>query len=109
MSLKAQTTQQSRTSSASSAPSKPKANNAFTREVVLLSSPTASNVVKGKKKAECLRKGQIISSFDFYRSWTEEDVYRQLSMAFQDKLHGKRYVRVMNNTVNTVYRIFDSV
>ena len=75
-----------------SAASKPKANNVFTREVVLLSSPTASNVVKGKKKAELLREGQVISSFDFYRSWTEEDVYRHLGMAFQDKLHGKRYV-----------------
>ena len=99
-----------RSSSASSAPSKSKANNAFTREVVLLSSPTASNVVKGKKKAELLRKGQVISSFDFYRSWTKEDVYQQLSMAFQDKLHGKRYVRVTySKLVNTVYAIFNSL
>jgi hypothetical protein len=92
-----------------SAASKPKANNAFTREVVLLSRPSASTVVKGKKKAELLREGQVISSFDFFRSWTEEDVYRQLSVAFQDKLRGKRYVRITNNTVNTVHTIFNSL
>ena len=99
----------SSSASSASAASKPKANNAFTREVVLLSRPSASTVVKGKKKAELLREGQVISSFDFFRSWTEEDVYRQLSVAFQDKLRGKRYERITNNTVNTVHTIFNSL
>ena len=80
--------QSRRSSSASSASaaSKLKANNVFTREVVLLSSHTACNVVKGKKKAELLRKGHVIRLFDFCRNWTEEDVYRQLGYAFQKKL-----------------------
>ena len=99
----------SSSASSASATSKPKASNAFTREVVLLSSPSASTVVKRKKKAELLREGQVISLFDFSRSWTEEDVYWQLSVAFQNKLHGKRYVCIANNTVNTVYTIFNSL
>lgn len=80
----------SRTSASTA--SKPKANNVYTREVVLLNSPTVSAVVKGKKKADLLREGNIISTFDFCRSWSEEEVYQHLSMAFQDKLHSKRYI-----------------
>ena len=80
-----------RRSSSCSSRSKPPASNTFTREVILLSSPNASSVVKGKRKADLMRKGQVINSFDFCRSWSEDDVYRHLRAGFQDKLRAMRY------------------
>lgn len=65
-------------------------NSIFSREVVLLNNPNASSVVRGKLKAELMRRGQVISSFDFNRSWSEEDVNRHLCLAFKDKLQSAR-------------------
>ena len=67
----------------------------FTREVVLLSSPEDRTVLRGKAKAELMRRGQVISSFDFNRSWTEDDVYRHLRQAFGEKLQGARYISLI--------------
>ena len=64
----------------------------FTREVVLFSSPYATSVVKGKKKAELMRNGQVISSFDFNRAWTADEVYQNLRLRFQAKLREIRYI-----------------
>ena len=62
----------------------------FTREVVLLSKPTDSTTVKGNAKADLMKKGQVISVFDFKRSWTEEEVLSHIRQAFQEKLEGCR-------------------
>ena len=73
---------------------RPKAST-FTREVVLLSSPENRTVLRGKAKAELMRRGQVISFFDFNRSWTEDDVYRHLRQAFGEKLQGTRYISII--------------
>jgi hypothetical protein len=68
-----------------------KSNNVFTREVVLLPDPNSKSVVKGNKKAELMKNGYVISSFDFDRSWSEEDVFMNLRKGFQEKLGSIRY------------------
>ena len=65
-------------------------NTAFTREVVLLSDPTASATVRGNDKADLIKKGQVISDCDFNRSWTEEEVFGHIRQAFLEKLEGRR-------------------
>ena len=57
----------------------------------LLPDPSSKSVVKGEKKAELIRNGYVISSFDFDRSRSEEDVFMNLQKRFQDKLDGVRY------------------
>ena len=68
-----------------------KTNKVFTREVVLLPDPSAKSVVKGNKKAELVKNGYVISSFDFDRSWSEEDVFMNIRKGFQGKPDGTRY------------------
>ena len=63
----------------------------FTQEVVLLPDPSAKSVVKGNKQAELVKNGYVISSFDFDRSWSEEDVFMNIRKGFQGKLDGTRY------------------
>ena len=49
------------------------------------------SVVKGNKKAELVKNGYVNSSFDFDRSWSEEDVFMNIRKGFQGKLDGTRY------------------
>ncbi len=45
----------------------------FTREVVLL-----LKAESGSNKAELMRRGQVIQCFEFYKEWTEEEVFQHL-------------------------------
>ena len=54
----------------------------FTREVVLLSKAESRFVVRGSNKADLVRRGQVIQCFEFYKEWTEEEVFQHLRDAF---------------------------
>ena len=84
--------QQSRRYSSTAMATSATRNAAFTREVVLLSDPTASATVRGtgNDKADLIEKGQVISECDFNRSWTEEEVLGHICQAFLEKLEGRR-------------------
>lgn len=62
----------------------------FSREVVLLSKPDVKFVVRGSNKAELMRKGQVIQCFDFFKEWTEEEVFENLRSAFAEILQDTR-------------------
>ena len=54
----------------------------FCREVVLLNSADDNLVVRGSKKIELHRKGNIIRAFQFKKEWTFCEVYEELEKEF---------------------------
>ena len=64
----------------------------FAREVVLVNNPTDCTTIRGKAKADLIKKGQVISSFDFQKSWSDEEIKKQIGLAFEEKLQGSRFV-----------------
>lgn len=64
----------------------------FAREVVLVNSPTDCTTVRGKAKADLMKNGYVISSFDFKKSWSDEEIKKQIGLAFEEKLQGSRFV-----------------
>ena len=76
-------------SSRSRVSSKPK-RKTFSREVVLLSRANVKFVVRGSKKADLMRKGQVVQCFEFCKEWTEKEVFENLSEAFAEVLQGTR-------------------
>ena len=77
-------------SSRSRVSSKPKRKK-YSREVVLLSRSNIKSVVRGSNKAELMRKGQVIQCFEFYKEWTDKEVYENLREAFAHVLQNTRY------------------
>ena len=63
----------------------------FAREVVLLNRPTDCTTVRGKAKADLMKNGHVISSFDFQKNWSDQEIIRRIGMAFEDKLEGSRF------------------
>lgn len=69
--------------------------NCFAREVVLLNTPTDCSTVRGKAKADLIKNGQVISSFDFNKSWSSDEVMRRIGLAFEEKLKGSTFVAIL--------------
>lgn len=63
----------------------------FAREVVLLNRPTDCTTVRGKAKADLMKNGHVISSFDFQKNWSDQEIIRRIGTAFEDKLEGSRF------------------
>jgi hypothetical protein len=66
----------------------------FAREVVLVNSPTDCTTVRGKAKADLIKNGQVISSFDFKKGWSDDEIEKQIGLAFEEKLQGSRFVAI---------------
>ena len=54
----------------------------FCREVILLNRADADVVVRGHNKAELYKKGNVISAFEFNKSWSADEVRKSIEEAF---------------------------
>ena len=54
---------------------------------MLLLKPDVRFVVRGSRKADLMCEGQVIQCFEFFKDWTEEEVFQNLSDAFAEILH----------------------
>ena len=58
----------------------------FSREVVLLKNSQQSAIVRGKSKALLYREGFVLSSLEFLKNWSADQVHAKIEEAFADKL-----------------------
>ena len=63
-------------------------NTTFCREVVLLKHPEDSTIVRGAAKAELQRIGHVMSSFEFNKLWSSDEIMDKLEDAFSSSLGG---------------------
>ncbi len=77
----------------------------FCKRSRLLNSPADCTTVRGKAKADLIKNGQVISSFDFKKNWSDEEIIRQIGLAFEEKLQGSRFVAVPLDNLMTITQI----
>ena len=60
------------------------------KEVVLLPSPSYSNVPKFSSKVELNNKGLIVDGFHVNKNWSEQELREKLQATFENKLRDRQ-------------------